>query len=205
MPLHVTTDISAVKFEAWRDDLQQDIGLPAGHRAIEPLERWLKAAYQWAERLTQRSLLNKTVVAVFDKRDLTDEQGKALTRVFLPGGPARTINTVKTFDEDDDSTTVSSANYRLEGKPSAASYAEWPYLAAVGTGWSVERERHAMEVNMDVGYGASHTDLPLDLRLAVERRTYDLFRTRSDVIVGTITSPSPMTAQDLIQGFIIRH
>lgn len=203
-----TSPPAEAKFEAWRDALlASHIPLPAGHPDIGALLGWLKSAYAWAEGLTGRTLLTASMVAALDQDDfeLNANGNLDLTRVFLPRGPVRTISTVKTFDADDASTTVPAANYRLEGKPTSADYAEWPYLVAVGAGWTLSRQRHAMEVAYDAGYGAAHADLPENLRLAVERKTFDIFRNRSDAITGTVKLKSPVTAGELISDFIVKH
>lgn len=138
------------------------------------LERKWRAAMREAERLTGRTLLTTTYTALFDA-----VEGAA--PIYLPRGPARSVTSLKTFDDDDTATTVSSSNYRLEGIGNPATdFVEYPMLVSVGSGWSVERTRAAAEVVYVCGYGAI-ADVPGEIFEAVLRRTVDLWRFRSSI------------------------
>jgi len=146
-------------------------------------------AIRWVERYCNRALVTQTVTLELDSWELVEP-------FFLPLPPFGSLTTLKTFDDDDNATTVSSNNYRVIGDDPAR-------LVQVGDGWTIERTDKAVELIYTAGYGAAST-VPEDVKAAIRMVFTDLYENRQTVIVGTITARLPLVTE-LLTPYRIGH
>ena len=148
----------------------------------------VNAAILWVEKYCNRALVTQTITLELDSFEF-------IAPFFIPNPPLVSLTTLKTFDEDDVATTVSSSNYRILGADPAR-------IVQVGDGWTIERTDKAVELIYIAGYGAASA-VPDDIKAAIVLLFADLYENRQTIVMGA-TSRLPLLAE-LLAPYRIGH
>lgn len=110
---------------------------------------------------------------------LDDFPGTVFT---LPIWPVSSLTSIKYTDEDDNESTYSSANYRLDtvSKPARVTLktgSSWPSVSL--------KEINGVVIRFVAGYGASDSAVPEPVKQAIKLAVGDLYENRENVIVGS--------------------
>ncbi len=126
----------------------------------------ISGARQVAESLLGRAFITQTL------RLLSDT---APERIFtLPRAPVQSVTHIKTYDDADVATTLSSSLYMLDladSRISLRNNAQWP---------AVSRAINGFEVQYVAGYGPAASDVPVALRRELLAHTAHLYHHRGD-------------------------
>lgn len=117
--------------------------------------------------------------------------------IVLPIAPLASVTQISTFDQSDNETVFSSANYyvdtnRRPGRVALRAGATWPV-------WT--RETNGFKCTYTAGYGSAATDVPADLRQAVLMVASDYYENRDSVVIGAISAK----IGSLIEPILARH
>lgn len=160
------------------------------------------AARQGVERWTSRALINQTLRLHLQKFP----RGGAIRFPRSPVSASSSNVTVKYYTDDGSTAaTFASTNYFIDathepGRIQLKRSVSWPNEAL--------RSRNPVEVDFVAGYGAgstgaSSTDVPAGLRVAVMEWTSNLFENREPIIVGTIALKIPFTVETLLESYTV--
>lgn len=113
------------------------------------------SARDFVEAYTKRFLITQTWDVFWD---LCDEPTKA--RLLAPGrGKILAVNSITTFDSENNGTVFNAANYRISGDRIVLNdNFQWPDL---------DREFDSIQLNVDFGFGPADTDVPDDIKQAM--------------------------------------
>jgi len=130
----------------------------------------ITAARQHAEDYTRRAFVTQTLEVSYDLDDLF-EFG---SYVELPRPPIASITSVKSYDADDEESTMSSSSYRLSGdRVVLASGGAWP---------SSLRDRDCIVVRYVAGYGAASA-VPEAIKTAIKAMVAHAYDNRAQVSI----------------------
>jgi uncharacterized phiE125 gp8 family phage protein len=107
---------------------------------------------------------------------------------YLPIWPIQSVTSIKYTDEDDNESTYSSANYRVDtiGKPGRVtlkSTASWPS--------DTLKESNAVVVRFVAGYGDNAADAPGPVKQAIKLLVGDLYENREEKVIAAGISSIP--------------
>lgn len=144
--------------------------------ALEGL--YIPSAIANFEAITGRALITQTVEETFD-------QFPACSSYFLleRGSPLQSVTHVKYWASDDTLKTFDAASYFV-------STSTLPGTICLKTGYSWPSDIHptrlgAVVVTYVVGYGASDSNVPADIKQALSLLIGDLYRNREDSVVSS--------------------
>lgn len=138
----------------------------------------VKASILWVEGYCYRSLVTQTITLELDSFEF-------IGPFYIPRPPFIAVTTLKTFDSDDNATTISSDNYRILGLDPAR-------IEQKADGWTIDRTNKAVELIYTAGYGAAST-VPNDIKAAIMLVFADLYENRQTI--GTITARLPLVVE----------
>lgn len=108
--------------------------------------------------------------------------------IEIPMAPLISITHVKSYDDTDTATTFAASNYFVSvysgdfAQPGAITLrqsATWP---------TVERVADGVEIQFVAGYGTSATDVPQQIRMAIQEETAFLYNNRSSCDASSVNS-----------------
>lgn len=155
------------------------------------INRYMRAAREWVENYTERSLITQTW------RQTLDRAFPDTIRLFR--GPVQAISDFTYVDQDGIEQTLDAAVYDtdLNSDPALIMLAEnqvWP---------QVRDQLGAITVTYTAGYGDTADDVPEQLRLAIMQLGTFWYDNRASVIVGDRMSPTPFGVTELLDQYRI--
>lgn len=150
----------------------------------------ITAAREYVEEFTRRALITQSWTLVMDAwptasnnlgwwdgtRQGSLTQGQA-GYVELPIGPLQSITSIKTYDDDNSSTTFSFSNYFADTNATPGQV-----ILNTGATWPVfTRTRNGIEIIYVAGYGDAATDVPGALKIAVKQLAAHWYENREFV------------------------
>lgn len=148
----------------------------------------IRGARERVEAFTGRALITRTVTL-----DLTAQESRPPIRLLYP--PVASITSVTGYDNDANTTTVSTSNYFLSGDDL--------YPAPNTSGWAEEAERlaWALRIVYSTGYGSNVEDVPYDLRHALLLWIADQYEMRQSEVLGTVVARSSNNWKSLLRPY----
>lgn len=150
----------------------------------------ITSARQYAETFMRRSIIDQTWDMFLDGFPPDDQW------IEPPNPRLKSVATVK-FNQEVDGlqVTMPSADYivdvnREPGRIALAFDKIWP---------DARDQINAVEIRFVAGYGPTDADVPDEIRQAIKIMVSHLFEIREPVIVGTIISKVPRSADDLLR------
>ena len=130
----------------------------------------ISSARRFCENYCQRGFINQTWKLSYDISDFDP-----CTRVIrLPFGTVQSITNIKTYDSENNPTTLDTSYYRLSHDRIVLNDGyEWPAL---------DRMHDSMEITYVVGYGSSASNVPQDIRQAILMTIAHQYENREAVI-----------------------
>ena len=150
-----------------------------------------KAAREYCERATGRTLLTKTLKWYADCWPVDGV-------IRLPAPPLQSVSTVKYYDTDDTLATLSSALYLVDtasepGRITTVDEEIWPATAI---------RTNAVEVTYQAGY-ATAADVPAAIKAAIKLLVGNWYENREAVITGTIVNQLALAVESLLGSYWI--
>ena len=151
----------------------------------------ISGAVDFVESYTNRSMINRTLkfsIDYIDELDYPLHDGFSVgpdlyyrnTYLALPRPPVVSVTSVKSFADDDTETTFDSSKYYLDNQREPARV-----VLRRGEVWPTAlRVSNAIEVTYVSGYGASASDVPAPLRLALLQYVGYIYENRGDDVTG---------------------
>ena len=133
--------------------------------------------------------LNRTLINTTYSLELNSDE--MLGTIEIQRGPASSITSLTTYDDSSGSevsTVVTSTNYQLVGSH---------LVVDRNDGWDVNRTFRAGTLVYVAGYGASSTDVPYDLRMALLEMLALRFERRGDEDRDAVTTRENQIIDDL--------
>ncbi len=133
--------------------------------------------------------LNRTLINTTYSLELNSDE--MIGMVELQRGPVSSITSLKTYNDSSGSevsTTVNATNYQLIGSH---------LLVERNDGWDIDRTYRAGTVVYVAGYGASSTDVPYDIRIALLEMLALRYERRGDEERDEIKSREDQLFDDL--------
>lgn len=171
-----------------RDEVREAARVDAAE-ADSYLDGLIVAARRHVEAFTRRRLITQTV-------RLTCDGFRPLHP--LPVAPVQSVSAVTYLDGAGATQTLASSAYRLVASR------EPPALSAVyGTTWPPVRADHdAVAIDLVVGYGDAGSDVPADIRLAMQHLIAHWYDNREAVAVGGAVA-MPLSVRDLLMPHVV--
>lgn len=145
----------------------------------------IDAATDRAESYTGRALINRTLVATFDRFDCR--------KIELPYPPLVEVNAVRYLDDDGEQQTLDSAEYRVLTSDHPGSI-EVEY----GESWPTPRPvSDAVEIEYVAGYGDEPANVPMAIRLAITMMVGEWIEFREGIVLTSV-SEMPNGAKSLL-------
>lgn len=155
----------------------------------EDIDKIIVAATSFAETILRRRLITQSYDLFLDGFPTDDEW------VIVPFPPLIAVTTVKYNQESDGiQTTMPSADYIVDSNRDPGRIA-----LAFDKTWPDTRDIiNAVEIRFQAGYGASHQDVPGDIRHAIKIMISHFYEHREPVIPGTVIAKVPDSARALL-------
>lgn len=146
----------------------------------------IQAAREHAEDATGLALLEQTWRATFDNGTLPDG-----LLVELPRPPLISVDSITYLDTDGNSQTLSTDNYTVDtdARPGRILFSDMP---------SIKATLAALTINYTCGF-ADADSVPMKIKQAMLLMITHWFEIRQPVMVGTITSKVPISAEPLLR------
>lgn len=151
------------------------------------VEALIVAARERAETFTERGFISQAWAFY------CDEFPAGVVR--LPLTPVMSVESIKYFDTSGVEQTLDPAEYFVDTKSKPAR------LVPVTSWPSTFCRPNSITIAATVGYGTEASDVPQTIKQAMLLMVADMYENRETVIVGTISSSIPMTAELLLQPF----
>lgn len=151
------------------------------------ISSYATTARQVLERMTRRSFITQTITLKFDSFP---------TKIRLPRPPAISITSIQYVDTDGATQTWSSSEYDVDTSLQPASIEpsyDYDYP-------DTRKQANAVTVTYTAGYGASSTDVPEGLRLAIKLLAGTFYENREATGVSKITE-LPLGLQFLVASY----
>lgn len=140
-----------------------------GDEDDELIASLITAARQQAEEYTRRSFVTQTLELSLDLEDLFEHP-----YIELPRSPVQSIESINSYDGDDQESVVSSSSYRLSG--------DRVVLTSGGTWPSNLRDRDCIVVRYVAGYGAASA-VPEAIKTAIKAMVAHAYDNRAQVSI----------------------
>lgn len=181
------------------DQLREDVDLAQ----TDLIDRLIPAAREWAEQYLHRALITTTFTMTLDGFAAAGQWWpgcRSSAEVRLPRSRVISVDAIRYIDTAGDEQTLAADNYRVDTKSLVGRI-----TPAYGYAWPVTRPvTNAVEIDFKAGYGAATTDVPDGIRSAIIYLAAHMYENRLPVVVGTIVSAMPMTAQFLLGPYRVR-
>jgi len=166
-------------------ETSEDDGLIAGY---------ILAAREAAENYTRRKFYTQTWDFTIDGTWPTEKvNGYARPRIILPLPPVQSVSSITYYDTSGVQQTLAADQYRVSLKEYAGRIEP-----AYGVTWpSVRDMMETITVRMVVGY----TALPEAIRQALKLTIGHYYANRESVVIGTISTELPQSAQLLLDQY----
>lgn len=172
------------------------------------ITRLIETSRVWVENYTNRTLINTVYKLSLDSvgyQDVPLKEGTYtgaykvpyLDYIELPRSPVSAVSSVKYFNDDNTENTWATTNYYVDTAREPARIV----LRNGGTWPTSLRNANGIEVNYTAGYGATATDVPEAIRVAMLEHITFLYEHRGDD-EGRQLQPSPMLSS-LLQPYVI--
>lgn len=167
-----------------------DVALQLGVHAHsgEHLEALIAAATDRAESYLGRALITRTLILTLDSFPCVIE---------LPQPPLGAVSAIRYLDSSGVEQTLATSVYRVSAgrEPARVELAynqSWPDTLPV---------QEAVEVEYTAGYGTDGESVPAAIRQAIVMMCGEMLEFREGMVIGTISSPIPTSAQFLMNGY----
>ncbi len=153
----------------------------------------ITAARTNAEAYTRRAFITQTWKMFMDNfsgytngypwwggtQDIPVSALNVYNSIEIPMAPLQSITHLKTYDDADVATTFSSSNYFVSTKSGDFAQPGSLTLREAGTWPIVYRVKDGVEIQFVAGYGTNATDVPQQIRMAIQEETTFLYNNRS--------------------------
>lgn len=130
----------------------------------------ISSARRFCENYCQRAFINQTWRLSYD----LSEFDACKRMIHLPYGTVQSITSIKSYDSENNPTTLSTSNYRLSHDRVVLNDGyEWPTL---------DRMHDSLEIVYVLGYGATAAYVPQDIRQAILMTIAHQYENREAVI-----------------------
>lgn len=156
------------------------------------IDGYIASARATFEDRTGRSLITQTWNLYLD-------QWPADGVIELPrGAPLQSVTHVKYWDTDDNESTVSSGDYRIDTNKEPGRI-----VLKSGSSWPADtlRNSNAIEVEYIAGYGDAADDVPQRIKDCIKFLVALWYENREPIVVGTIATDIPHTFKMLLRPF----
>ena len=171
-------------------------------------------ATQIVEEYLGRSLINRTLKLSLDALPYEDDNlpnveglvtGAYMTKVarniYLPNPPLVSVTHVKTFDDSDNATTLSSSVYYVDTASNIGRI-----VLRTGQVWgSMLRVANSIEITYVAGYGASSGNVPIAIRQAIITMAVNYFENPEPIAKGENTNVVSGILESLLRPFAVRR
>jgi len=188
LPVSVDEAKSHLRIEA--DDLT------AADAAL--LHHYIHAATNYVEEYLRRRLITQTWKFYLDAFPANDGE------IVVPISPLLDVevNNFIFFDVAGNATTVDNELYVVDA-PSGPNPPRGRIVLDYGKQWPTTAREHqnAIEIVVDVGYGATIAAVPEAIRIAILQLAGNMYANRETVVTGTIATKMPMSAEFLLSPY----
>lgn len=161
--------------------------VPSTNTTEDPiLSSLIKAARQQAEALTERSLITQTL-------KLTLSAFPGSRNIYLPRPNLQSVTSITYTDAEGSGQTLSTDAYDVQ--------TGWPAVISLADGYSwptVKKTLGAVEITYVAGYGDARSDIPEEIRVAIQVLATTWYNNRDSLIIGTNASEVPMMAKYML-------
>lgn len=152
------------------------------------LGAYIAAAIDYAERVTGRSFINRTL------RQVIDRFPTGRMPIELERPPLVSVSDITYIDAAGDEQVMDPTDYDVDtstimGTVSPAYGRSWPL---------VRRGRRAVQITFTAGYGESTADLPATITQALIMLVGHWYEHREPIVVGTIVAHVPHSVESLL-------
>lgn len=187
-----------VRYPVTIGDVRAQLRLDAGDDDTA-IAGYIAAATANVERMTGLALITRTYKVFLDAWPTDPKTGGTAGYVKLLWAPLVSVTHVKTYDDDDVATTMSSGDYYVdatsyEGRIVLRSDASWP---------DVDRVANGIEIQWVAGFGSNAGDVPEPIRFAILLLISHWHANREPVNVGNIVNTLPFGIEDLLANYRI--
>ena len=176
-----------------------------------PVKTFIKASRLWAEKYTGRAFITRTVQQYLDSTaSVLDPLYEGMrtgieTRAYsnyieLAASPAISVTSINYYNDSDTQSTWATSNYYVDTITDLGRI----YLRDGGTFPTDLRAANGLEINYTAGYGASRSDIPDDIRLAMLQYMTFAYEHRGEQEGGTPPMPPKILSTLLNPYKIIR-
>tara|TARA_B000000609_G_C24182148_1_gene359729 strand:- start:2626 stop:3300 length:675 start_codon:yes stop_codon:yes gene_type:complete len=176
-----------------------------------PVKTFIKASRLWAEKYTGRAFITRTVQQYLDSTaSVLDPLYEGMrtgieTRAYsnyieLAASPAISVTSINYYNDSDTQSTWATSNYYVDTVTDLGRV----YLRDGGTFPTDLRAANGLEINYTAGYGASRSDIPDDIRLAMLQYMTFAYEHRGEQEGGTPPMPPKILSTLLNPYKIIR-
>lgn len=169
----------------------------------------ITAARQSAESFTKRAFITQTWKMLMD--DFCDVNDYGYTPAYtlysnepsyieIPLAPLQSITHLKTYDDSDVATTFASSNYYVSTYGGSFARAGTLTLRDASVWPTFERNKDGIEIQFVAGYGTAASDVPQQIRMAVQEQATFLYNNRGSCDGATGLS---MVAKQMLNPFRI--
>ena len=169
---------------------------------------YIIAATEYAENITHRSLITRTLKMSIDaltELDVPLKEGFSIgaykrfykNYIELPNSPVQSVTNIKYFDDSDNESTWATSNYYVDNQREPARI----ILRDGGTFPTDLRNANGLEITYVAGYGDNPSDVPESIRVAMLQYITFLYEHRGDTEAKT--PEIPMITRSLLQPYII--
>lgn len=154
------------------------------------LDRRISEAREWCENRQGRSYIKSRWSLVLDRFPAAGRP------IRLPRPPLIEVATVEHFDGSDWTALTEGDDYRVSKSGDVGMVhpeEHWPHLSA-----DLQPAEWAVRMTFDAGYGESASDVPSNIRRAIELLAAHWFENREPVAIGTIVTPVPFAVESLL-------
>lgn len=154
----------------------------------------IAAARVHVETLTRRAMITQIWRKVLDYWPSTNE-------VELPLGPFQNLVAVRVFDSEGDAVTLPMAQFWGENQSSPARI----MLPTAISGLPILRSQAAIEIDYQVGYGATSDDVPADLKQSLLTLIGHWYQHREAVVMAGSGAIVPLGFDQLIAPYKVMN
>ena len=147
-----------------------------------------KAARQQAEVFLRKVLITQTWTWTLDDFPPTP--------IWVPWPPLQSVTSITYQDVDDDTQTLAASNYVVSTGDTPGRIT----LSSTGSFPSTFGEADDVTITFVAGYGASPSDVPQPIRLAIQLMAGHWFEHRESVVMGGTPAEIPMGSESLLMG-----
>ena len=152
---------------------------------------YIKAAREFAEAYTGRTLINTVYTLSLDKFPTSSDA------IEIPAAPLASVTSISYVDTDGATDSMDSSDYRVD-----TSSEPGRITVAYGNSWPSTRDiTNAVSIVYTGGYGTSRDDVPEGIRMAMRLLVGHMYENREAVVIGTAANELPLAVESLLDAY----